>query len=75
MRSFKEIKKHYDITEAHETRLNSISGIIGVALVAFIRETRIITLKHKAVEPDYYYIALILGMVFWLVTKAEERSS
>lgn len=53
-----------------------ISVFIGVALVAFIRETLIITLKHEAGETHYYYIALILvlGIVFWLVTKAEERN-
>ncbi|MBI3592644.1 MAG: phosphate-starvation-inducible PsiE family protein [Nitrospirae bacterium] len=53
-----------------------ISVFIGVALVAFIREALIMTLKHEKVETQYYLIALILilGIVFWLVTKAEERS-
>lgn len=52
-----------------------ISVFIGVALVAFIRETLIMTLKHEAVEKHYYLIALILvlGVVYWLVTKSEER--
>ncbi|HET6516523.1 MAG TPA: protoglobin domain-containing protein [Thermodesulfovibrionales bacterium] len=53
-----------------------ISVFIGVALVAFIREALILTLKNETHEIHYYYIALILvlGVVFWLVTKAEERS-
>jgi uncharacterized membrane protein (DUF373 family) len=53
-----------------------ISVFIGVALVAFIRETLILTLKHETSDTHYYYIALImvLGIVFWLVTKAEERN-
>jgi uncharacterized membrane protein (DUF373 family) len=53
-----------------------ISVFIGVALVAFIRETLILTLKNETPETHYYYIALILvlGIVFWLVTKAEERN-
>jgi len=53
-----------------------ISVFIGVALVAFIRETLILTLKNESSETHYYYIALILvlGIVFWLVTKAEERN-
>ncbi len=53
-----------------------ISVFIGVALVAFIRETLILTLKNETSETHYYYIALILvlGIVFWLVTKAEERN-
>lgn len=53
-----------------------ISVFVGVALVAFIRETLIKALKHEAVEQMYFLIALILtlGVVFWLVTKAEEKN-
>ena len=53
-----------------------ISVFIGVALVAFIRETLIMTLKHESPEQQYYLIALILvlGIVFWLVTKAEGQN-
>jgi len=52
-----------------------ISIFIGVALVAFIRETLIKTLRPERVEIQYHLIALILilGIVFWLVTRAEER--
>src|SRR5208283_235249 len=54
-----------------------ISVFVGVALVAFIRDTLIMALKHENVENMYFLSALILilGIVFWLVTKAEERSS
>lgn len=54
-----------------------ISVFVGVALVAFIRDTMIMALKHEAVEKLYYLIALILtlGIVFWLVTKSEERNN
>ncbi|HTZ17972.1 MAG TPA: protoglobin domain-containing protein [Dissulfurispiraceae bacterium] len=54
-----------------------ISVFVGVALVAFIRDTLIMALKHESIEKLYYLIALILtlGIVFWLVTRAEERNS
>jgi len=43
-----------------------ISVFIGVALVAFIRESLIMTLSHESMEKHY-----VLGIVFWLVTRAE----
>jgi len=50
-----------------------ISVFIGVALVAFIRESLIMTLSHESMEKHYVFIALILvlGIVFWMVTRAE----
>ena len=50
-----------------------ISVFIGVALVAFIRESLIMTLRHESMDKHYVFIALILvlGVVFWLVTRAE----
>ncbi|MGE5238337.1 MAG: phosphate-starvation-inducible PsiE family protein [Chloroflexota bacterium] len=52
-----------------------ISVFVGVALVAIIRDTMIISLKHEDMEKLVYFISLILilGIVFWLVTRAEER--
>ncbi|OGW48732.1 MAG: hypothetical protein A2078_14095 [Nitrospirae bacterium GWC2_57_9] len=52
-----------------------ISVFVGVALVTMIRETMIATLKHEKPEAIYYLIAaiLVIGFVFWIVTKAEER--
>lgn len=52
-----------------------ISLFIGVALVTIIRETMIATLKHEKPEAVYYLIAaiLVIGFVYWLVTKSEEK--
>ncbi|HSW61987.1 MAG TPA: protoglobin domain-containing protein [Dissulfurispiraceae bacterium] len=53
-----------------------ISVFVGVALVAFIRDTMIKALRHENMQEMYYLIPLILtlGVVFWLVTKSEERN-
>jgi uncharacterized membrane protein (DUF373 family) len=52
-----------------------ISVFVGVALVTMIRETMIATLKHEKPEAVYYLIAaiLVIGFVFWIVTKAEDK--
>jgi uncharacterized membrane protein (DUF373 family) len=54
-----------------------ISVFVGVALVTMIRETMIATLKHEKPEAIYYLIAAIfvIGFVYWIVTKAEDRDS
>lgn len=53
-----------------------ISVFVGVALVTMIRETMIATLRHENPESIYYLIAaiLVIGFVYWIVTRAEERS-
>jgi uncharacterized membrane protein (DUF373 family) len=53
-----------------------ISVFVGVALVTMIRETMIATLKHEKPESIYYLIAAIfvIGFVFWIVTRAEDKS-
>ena len=53
-----------------------ISVFVGVALVTMIRETMIATLKHEQPESIYYLIAaiLVIGFVFWIVTRAEDKS-
>jgi uncharacterized membrane protein (DUF373 family) len=53
------------------------SVFVGVALVTMIRETMIATLKHEKPESIYYLIAaiLVIGFVYWIVTKAESRDS
>jgi uncharacterized membrane protein (DUF373 family) len=53
-----------------------ISVFVGVALVTMIRETMIATLKHEKPESIYYLIAaiLVIGFVYWIVTRAEDRS-
>ncbi len=52
-----------------------ISVFVGVALVTMIRETMIATLKHEKPEAIYYLIAaiLVIGFVYWIVTRAENR--
>ena len=53
-----------------------ISVFVGVALVTMIRETMIATLKHEKPESIYYLIAaiLVIGFVYWIVTRAEENN-
>jgi|Deesub1362B_J571_1020462.scaffolds.fasta_scaffold00061_29 uncharacterized membrane protein (DUF373 family) len=53
----------------------NISVFIGVALVAFIRDLMIMTLKHEKIMVSYYLVAAIfvLGIVYWLVVKTEQR--
>jgi uncharacterized membrane protein (DUF373 family) len=53
-----------------------ISIFVSVALVAVIRETMIATLKHEQSEMMVYLIAsiFVIGFVYWLVTKSEDRS-
>lgn len=52
-----------------------ISVFVGVALVTIIRETMIATLRHEKPETIYYLIAaiLVIGFIYYLVVKAEER--
>lgn len=51
-----------------------ISVFVGVALVTMIRETMIATLRHEKPESVYSLIAaiLVIGFVYWIVTKTEE---
>jgi len=53
-----------------------ISVFVGVALVTMIRETMIATLRHEQPDSVYYLIAaiLVIGFVYWIVTKTEDRS-
>ncbi len=54
-----------------------ISVFVGVALVTMIRETMIATLKHEKPESIYYLIAaiLVIGFVYWIVTRAEDKNA
>ncbi len=54
-----------------------ISVFVGVALVTMIRETMIATLKHEKPESIYYLIAaiLVIGFVYWIVTRAEDKNT
>lgn len=53
-----------------------ISVFVGVALVTTIREMMIATLKHESTEVIYYLIVgiLVVGFIYWLVVKAEEKT-
>jgi len=55
----------------------NISVFIGVALVAFIRDLMIATLKHEKISVAYNLIVaiLVLGVVYWLVTRSEQARS
>jgi len=52
-----------------------ISIFVGVGLVTVIRETMIATLRHEKPESVYCLIAatLVIGFVYWIVTKTEDR--
>ncbi len=52
-----------------------ISVFVGVALVTLIRETMIATLAHEKVTVITYLIAavLVIGVVYWLVSKTEDK--
>jgi uncharacterized membrane protein (DUF373 family) len=48
---------------------------VGVALVAFIRKILVATLAHETLQTELMYLVgiFILGIIFWLVTKAEAK--
>jgi len=52
-----------------------ISVFIGVALIAFIRDLLIITLKHSGDHMTYIFVLssiLILGVIYWLIVRTEK---
>lgn len=48
---------------------------VGVALVAFIRKVLVASLAHEPIQTESLYLAgiLVLGLIFWLVSRAEAR--
>ena len=54
-----------------------LSLFVGVALVAFIRKVLVASLAHESLEVEIMYLAgiLILGAIYWLVSRAESRKS
>lgn len=48
---------------------------VGVALVAFIRKVLVASLTHESLKTELMYLAgiFILGLIYWLVTKAEAK--
>ncbi len=53
-----------------------LSLFVGVALVAFIRKVLVASLAHESLQVEILYLAgiLILGAIFWLVSRAEGRA-
>jgi len=49
---------------------------VGAALVAFIRKVMVATMAHEALEVEALYLAgiLVLGVIFWLVYRAEAQT-
>lgn len=54
-----------------------LSLFVGVALVAFIRKVLVASLAHESMQVEILYLAgiLILGAIYWLVSRAEGRKS
>ncbi|KAA0258891.1 hypothetical protein FHQ18_02800 [Deferribacter autotrophicus] len=55
-----------------------ISVFIGVALIAFIRDLLILTLKHEASGEGIYFVLasiLILGLIYWLIARMEKMDN
>jgi uncharacterized membrane protein (DUF373 family) len=52
-----------------------LSLFVGVALVAFIRKVLVASLAHESLQVETLYLAgiLVLGLIFWLVSRAEAR--
>ena len=50
---------------------------VGVALVAFIRKVLVASMTHESIQAELMYLGgiLVLGFIFWLVTKAEAKKS
>ncbi len=52
-----------------------LSLFVGVALVAFIRKILIASLAHEDIQVELLYLGgiLILGVIFWLVSRTESH--
>jgi uncharacterized membrane protein (DUF373 family)/hemoglobin-like flavoprotein len=68
-----------ELLEAEIDRLQGgalqLSLFVGVALVAFIRKVLIASLGHEDVQAGVLYLGgiLVLGLIFWLVSRTESR--
>jgi len=52
-----------------------LSLFIGVAMVAFIRKILVATLAHEDLKVEVLYLAgiLVLGLIYWLISRTEKR--
>ncbi|MDD2901229.1 MAG: protoglobin domain-containing protein [Syntrophales bacterium] len=70
-----------ELLEAEVDRLQGghfqLSLFVGVALVAFIRKVLVASLAHEPLQVELLYLAgiLILGAIYWLVSRTEKRGS
>jgi uncharacterized membrane protein (DUF373 family) len=68
-----------ELLEAEVDRLQGgvfqLSLFVGVGLVAFIRKVLVATLAHESLQVESLYLAgiLVLGVIYWLVSRAEVR--
>lgn len=68
-----------ELLEAEVDRLQGgtlqLSLFVGVALVAFIRKVLIASLSHEDLNIELVYLGgiLVLGLIFWLVSRTEVR--
>jgi len=69
-----------ELLEAEVDRLQGgafqLSLFVGVALVAFIRKVLVASLAHEPIQVESLYLVgiLILGLIYWLISRAEKRS-
>jgi uncharacterized membrane protein (DUF373 family) len=68
------------VIELLEAEIDRLQGgefqlhlFVGVALVAFIRKVLVATVAHEPMQVEALYLAgiLVLGMIYWLVLRAE----
>ncbi|MEW6387890.1 MAG: protoglobin domain-containing protein [Thermodesulfobacteriota bacterium] len=52
-----------------------LSLFVGVALVAFIRKILVASLSHESVQMEMVYLGgiLVLGLIYWLVSRTETQ--
>jgi uncharacterized membrane protein (DUF373 family) len=68
-----------ELLEAEIDRLQGgelqLSLFVGVALVAFIRKILIASLAHEDIQVEVLYLGgvLVLGLIFWLVSRTERQ--
>ncbi|MDI6852671.1 MAG: protoglobin domain-containing protein [Deltaproteobacteria bacterium] len=68
-----------ELLEAEIDRLQGgelqLSLFVGVALVAFIRKVLIASLAHEDIQVELVYLGgiLVLGLIFWLISRTERR--
>lgn len=55
-----------------------ISIFVGVALIAFVRDLLILTLKHETDNITTYFVLasiMVLGLIYWLIARQEQQGT